>query len=76
VSSNGSDDLHVRLVAALKELEQLASDAGLEGPLDVAIVIFMVRWLVVGRGRCGRGPIVGVARATSAADGRGDRRDG
>jgi IS605 OrfB family transposase len=32
--------------------------------------------LVVGRGRCGRGPDVGVATATSAANVRGDQRDG
>jgi hypothetical protein len=36
----------------------------------------MVGPLVVGSGRCGRGPDVGVARATSAADGRGHQRDG
>jgi hypothetical protein len=35
------------------------------------IVIFMVPWLAVGSGRCGRGPGVGVATATSATDGRG-----
>jgi hypothetical protein len=36
----------------------------------------MVCWLVVGSDRCGRGLDVGVARATSAADGHGHRRDG
>src|SRR5215207_1550294 len=36
----------------------------------------MVGWLVVGSGRCGRGPDVDVARATSAADGHGHRREG
>src|SRR5215218_2579535 len=36
----------------------------------------MVRWLVVGSGRCGRGLGVGVARPTSAADGRGHQQDG
>jgi hypothetical protein len=34
--SSGSDDLHARLVVALEELEQLAGDAALEVPLDVA----------------------------------------
>ena len=34
------------------------------------------RRLVVGSDRCGRGPDVDVARATSAADGHGHRRDG
>jgi hypothetical protein len=36
----------------------------------------MVARLVVGRGRCGRGLDVGVARATSAAGSRVPRRDG
>ena len=31
----------------------------------------MVGWLVVGSDRCGRGLDIGVARATSAADGYG-----
>jgi hypothetical protein len=39
-------------------------------------MIFMVRWLVVGSGRCRRGLGVGVARPTSAADGRGHQQDG
>ena len=34
--SSGSDDLHAGLVVALEELEQLAGDAPLEAPLDVA----------------------------------------
>ena len=41
-----------------------------------SIVIFMVGWLVVGSGRCGRVLDVGVARATSAAGGRDHRQDG
>src|SRR4030095_13667486 len=36
----------------------------------------MVGWLAGGSGRCGRGPVVGAARATSAAGGRGQRRAG
>src|SRR5215213_2276229 len=38
--------------------------------------MFMVRWLVVGSDSCGRGLDVGVATATSAADGHGHRRNG
>ena len=38
------------------------------------MVIFMARWLVVGRGECGRGLNGGVARATRAAGGRGRQR--
>src|SRR5215217_5410109 len=38
--------------------------------------MFMVRWLVVGSDSCGRGLDVDVARATSAADGHGHRRNG